>query len=98
MSDKITDQLKSFLLGIAFPLAIAVVALSYMDGAEHHAPRWGHALSPMHAFGYGLWQLGIALCIHAVFYGRYENYPRVKFSVVTIGVISFFVGLYMRFK
>jgi hypothetical protein len=96
MSDQIKDQLKSFVLGIAFPLALAFLALSYMDGAEHRFGRAGHVLTPIHAFGRGLWQLGIAVCTHAIFYGRYENYPRIKVGVLTVGVVSFFVGLYMR--
>jgi hypothetical protein len=98
MSDQIKDQLKSFILGLAFPLALVVRALPYMDGAEHDAPRWGRSLTPTNAFGYGLWQVGIALCIHAFFYGRYDNHPLLKVTAVALGVISFFVGLYLQFS
>ena len=98
MSDEIKDQLKSFVLGLAFPLAMVVRALPYMNGAEHHAPRSGHALTSTEAFGYGLWQVGFALCTHAFFYGRYDNHPFLKVTAAALGVISFFVGLYLRFS
>ena len=97
MSDQIKDQLKSFVLGLALPLALVVRALPYMDGAEHHAPKSGRNLTD-HAFGYGLWQVGMALCTHAFFYGRYDNHPFLKVTAAAVGVISFFVGLFLQFS
>jgi hypothetical protein len=98
MSDDIRDQLKSFVLGIVFPLALAFLAAGYMDGAEHHTRHRLSVLTPVHAFGHGLWRLGIALGIHAFFFSWYDNHPRIKLAVVAVAVISFFVGLYVQFS
>ena len=45
-----------------------------------------------------LWQLGMALCVHAFFYQRYDNHPRIKLAVIAGGLSSFFLGLYLQFK
>ena len=97
MSDQIQNQLKSFVLGVALPVFLAVLALSYMDGGEHRTPRGRLMLTPAHAFGYGLMQLGMALCIHAVFCEWYANRPRLRLAVAMLGVAAVVTGLFVRF-
>jgi hypothetical protein len=40
----------------------------------------------------------VALCVHAFFYQRYDNHPRIKLAVIAGGLTSFFLGLYLQFK
>jgi len=95
MSEEITDRIKSFVIGILFPLALTSLAVINMTG-DH--TRWGTLLTPLQAFGYGLWPFGFALCIHAFFYQRYDNRPRVKCAVIALGVISIVCGPYLQFR
>jgi hypothetical protein len=95
--DEIRDKLKSFVLGLAFPLAVACLALPYMTGQSAHT-RSGTPLTPVQAFGYGAFRLGIALFIHGFFFGPYENRPALRFAVLSSGVPLFIAGLYLQFK
>jgi hypothetical protein len=97
MRDEIRDKLKSFVLGLAFPLALACFAVSFMTGGSAYT-RSGTPLTPVQAFGYSAWRLGIALFIHGFFFGPYENRPGLRFAILSSGVISFIVGLYLQFK
>jgi hypothetical protein len=53
-------------------------------------------LTPLQAFGFGLYVLGMALCIHAFFYQRYHNHLEIKFAIVALGVLSVLFGFYLR--
>jgi len=97
MSEEIKDRLKSFGLGIVFPVTLAYLGVRYMTGGATRT-RSGHWLTSIEAFGCGLWQLGVALCVHAFFYQRYDNHPRLKLAVIAGGLISFFLGLYLQFR
>jgi hypothetical protein len=96
MSEDIKDRLKSFVLGIVFPLALIYLAIPHLTG-DRLRTRRGTILTPVQAFGAGLGYLGWGLCVHAFFYHRYENYPLVKWAVFASGVISFVVALFLQF-
>ena len=97
MSDDIIGRVKSFVLGMAFPLILGCFALSYVISGGHRT-RAGHIFTPAHSRAYGLWQLGVALCVHGIFYLPYDHHPRIKFGVIGFGVILFFAGLYLQFN
>ncbi len=96
MSEEIKDRIKSFLLGILFPLLLLCLAVPYITG-ERLTTGKGTVLTPVQAVGFGLFYLGWCLGIHGVFYHRYENHPAIKYSIVVAGVISFLAGLYLQF-
>ena len=95
MSEEIGDRIKSFVIGILFPLFLTCFAVFRMT--SNHT-RAGSSLTPLQAFGYGLWPFGMALCAHALFYQRYDNYPGIKFAVIAVGVVSLVLGTYLQFK
>jgi len=95
MNEEITDRIKSFVLGIVFPLVLTCLAVTHMTG---HRTRSGTLLTPLQAFGYGLWTFGIGMCIHAFFYQRYDNHPGVKRAVIAVGVISLVCGPDLQFR
>ena len=96
MSEEIKDRLKSFVLGIVFPLGLVYLAMPHLTG-DRLRTRRGTILTPVQALGAGLGYLGWGLCIHAFFYHRYDNYPFVRWAVFVAGVASFVVGLCLQF-
>lgn len=95
MSEDFKDRYKSCAIGILFPLLVTCVAVGRMT--SNHT-RFGSSLTPLQAFGYGLWPLGMALCIHAFFYQRYDNHPGIKFAVIAVGMVSLVFGTYLQFR
>ena len=95
MSEEIEDRIKSFVIGILFPLFLTCVAVGRMT--SNHT-RVGSSLTPLQAFGYGLLPLGMALGIHAFFYQRYDNHPGMKWAVIAVGVVSLVFGTYLQFR
>ena len=96
MSEEIKDRIKSFVLGIVLPLPYTFLAGGYMTGACTRT-RKGRPLTPPQAFAYGLTYLGVALCLHASFYERYDNHPAVKYAIIAIGLVFIFLGIYRTF-
>jgi uncharacterized membrane protein (GlpM family) len=95
MSEEMTDRIKSFVIGIVFPLFLTCAAVARMT---YNHTRFGSSLTPLQAFGYGLWPFGMALCIHAFFYQRYDNHPGIKGAVIAVGVVSLVLGTCLRFR
>ena len=95
MSEEIEDRIKSFVIGILFPLFLTCVAVARMT--SNHT-RFGSSLTPLQAFGYGLWPFGMALCTHAFFYQGYDNHPGIKWAVIAVGVVSLVFGTYLEFR
>jgi hypothetical protein len=95
MSQEFEDRYRSFVIGILFPLFLTCAAVAYMT--SNHT-RSGTPLTPLQAFGYGLWPFSFALCIHAFFYQRYDNHPGIKWAVIAVGVLSGVFGTYLQFR
>lgn len=95
MSEDFEDRYKSFVIGILFPLFLTCVAVVMMTS---NRTRSGTSLTPLQAFGYGLWPFGFALCTHAFFYQRYDNHPGIKSAVIAVGVLSGVFGTYLQFR
>lgn len=95
MSEDFRDQYKSCVIGILLPLFLTCVAVAYMT--SNHT-RVGTPLTPLQAFGYGLWPFGFALCTHAFFFQRYDNHPGIKWAIIAAGVLLGVFGTYLRFR
>jgi len=89
-----TERIKSFILGLALPLLLAVHATPFITGQRLRTPR-GHSLSVAAALGWGLSEFGIALGVHAFFFVKYDNHPVAKYIVVALGVLLFFIGVWL---
>jgi len=90
----ILDQVKSFVIGIAFPAFLLCLAGFYLAGQDTRSA--GLPLTPSQSFGVGLFYLGCALCAHGWGFRAYDNHPAVRCALCALGVISLIVGFCFR--
>lgn len=86
------EGIRSFLLGIALPLWVALLAVGFITGTQTKT-RHGTNLGPPEGLGLGLFLLGMALFTHAFGFLGYRNRPAVKYGLFAAGTAFIIVGL-----
>ena len=96
---ELLDQVKSFVIGLAFPAVLLCLAVLYLTGqGDLWSPRLGEAMTAAQGFGDGLFFLGFAVCTHAWFFRVYDNHPALRYALCSLGVISVIVGFYLSVR
>ena len=96
MNNSTEDRIKSFLIGVALPVAVGIIAVPYLTGQQTKTRR-GIPLSPAQAFGWGIFLFGMGLCVHAIFFAGYDVHPAAKYVILAAGAVFFGLGLWLQF-
>ena len=94
MNTELEDGIKSFVIGLVFPGVLIFLAVPYLTGHETRTFR-GLPLNSTHAFDRGVFLLGMAVCIHALFFRIYDNHPATKYAMMAAGIVAVLVSIYM---
>src|SRR6266498_5462873 len=88
-------RIRSFILGLGFPVLLAIHSVFYLAGRSHRSPRGILHLSDSAAIGWGVFELGMALGLHGFFFEWYENHLLLKHAVIAVGFLMFVAGTYI---
>ena len=91
------DRIKQWLLGVLLPVIFLFYSFRYLTGQDLYSARTHSYLGYIGAFKAGLCQLGIAICLHAIFFEAYNRFPLLKWVLTGVGIVVWAVGVFLSY-